>query len=293
MRIRRPSIASNPVRTVHSLAELRAQLADWRRAGSRVGFVPTMGNLHAGHVQLVTRARVAADRVVASVFVNPLQFGPNEDFDRYPRTLSEDASKLETVGCDLLYAPNVAEMYPRGRENLSLVRVPGVSEILEGSFRPGFFDGVATVVSILFNQVQPDIAVFGQKDWQQLQVIKRMVADLHLPIEIVGHPTARDADGLALSSRNQYLSATERAQAPLVYQSLQAAAAGLSAGRRDFASLQAEAIQVLEAAGFVPQYVEIRSPDMGLPDIVNTEWVILAAAFLGRTRLIDNIFLSI
>ncbi|MGQ0620010.1 MAG: pantoate--beta-alanine ligase [Panacagrimonas sp.] len=281
------------MRTVHSVRELREQVSEWRRAGRRVGFVPTMGNLHAGHLQLVTRARESADQVIASVFVNPLQFGPNEDFDRYPRTLAEDAIRLESVQCDLLYAPSVAEMYPRGRENLTLVRVPGVSEMLDGAFRPGHFDGVATVVSILFNQVQPDIAVFGQKDWQQLQVIKRMVADLHLPIEMVGHPTARDADGLALSSRNQYLTPAERAQAPLIYQVLRAAAAGLSAGRRDFAALQTEAMLTLEGAGFVPQYVEIRSPDMGLPGIAHVEWVILAAAFLGRTRLIDNLFISI
>ncbi|MGQ0697915.1 MAG: pantoate--beta-alanine ligase [Panacagrimonas sp.] len=279
--------------TVHTVAELRAQVAHWKREGHRVGFVPTMGNLHAGHLQLVTRSRELAQRTVASIFVNPLQFGPNEDFDRYPRTLAEDALRLEAVDCDLLFAPRVAEMYPRGREGLSGVRVPALSEQLEGAFRPGFFDGVATVVSILFNQVQPDVAVFGQKDWQQLQVVRRMVADLHVPIEIVGHPTARDADGLALSSRNQYLSATERSQAPAMHHALVAAAAGLSAGRRDFAALQSEAMASLEQAGFVPQYVEIRNADMGLPDIVETQWVVLAAAFLGRTRLIDNFFLSI
>ncbi|MGQ0502364.1 MAG: pantoate--beta-alanine ligase [Panacagrimonas sp.] len=281
------------MRTVHTVGELRSQVTAWKRDGSRVAFVPTMGNLHAGHLQLIARARSLAPRTVASVFVNPLQFGPNEDFDRYPRTLAEDAAKLEAAGCDLLFAPGVAEMYPRGRQNLSGVRVPALSEMLEGEFRPGFFDGVATVVTILFNQVQPDVAVFGEKDWQQLQVVRRMVADLHLPMEIVGHPTARDADGLALSSRNQYLSAEERAQAPVIHRVLAAAAAQLCAGRRDYAAMQSEAVLALREAGLVPQYVEIRRPDMGLPDTVQVEWVILLAAFSGKTRLIDNIFISI
>lgn len=280
------------MKILHSVVELRAQLAEWRRQGQRIGFVPTMGNLHAGHLQLVTRAREQADRVVTSVFVNPLQFGPTEDFDRYPRTLPEDARKLDATQCDLLYAPSVVEMYPHGRESLTLVRVPGVSEMLEGAFRPGHFEGVATVVNILFNQVQPDLAVFGQKDWQQLQVIRKMVADLHLPIEIVGHATAREPDGLALSSRNQYLSAAERVQAPLIHAVLLSTEAALRAGRRDLATLQAEGLERLSAGGFVPQYLEIRRPDMGLPDSLETGWVILVAAFLGRTRLIDNLFIS-
>jgi pantoate--beta-alanine ligase len=182
--------------TVHTVRELRQAVAGWRRAGQRIGFVPTMGNLHAGHLALVHRARQACERVVASVFVNPLQFGPNEDFDRYPRTLPDDQRQLAAAGCDLLFAPSVAEMYPRGRENLSGVRVPALADQLEGAFRPGFFDGVATVVSILLHQVQPDVAVFGEKDYQQLLVVRRMVADLHLPVEILGHPTARDPDGL-------------------------------------------------------------------------------------------------
>src|SRR5690606_34853338 len=174
---------------------------------------PTMGNLHRGHLRLMEQGRARADRVVASVFVNPLQFGPDEDFERYPRTLAEDRAALAAAGVDLLFAPAVAEIYPRGREGLSCVRVPGVSEELDGAHRPGHFDGVATVVSILFHLVQPDVALFGEKDYQQLAVIRQMVADLHLPIAIVGVPTERDADGLALSSRNQYLSADERARA--------------------------------------------------------------------------------
>lgn len=279
--------------SVHRVAELRDRVRGWKRAGLRVGFVPTMGNLHAGHLQLLTCARQQADRVVASVFVNPLQFGPNEDFDRYPRTLSEDAAKLESVGCDLLFAPSVTEMYPRGREHLSGVRVPALSELLEGEFRPGFFDGVATVVSILFNQVQPDMAVFGEKDWQQLQVVRRMVADLHLPIEIVGHPTAREVDGLALSSRNQYLSAQERKLAPLLHRELQRIVDALAQARRDYAALQARAEEQLRASGFEPQYVAIRAPDLQLPTVDAREWVVLAAAFLGRTRLIDNRYLRL
>lgn len=274
--------------TVHSVAELRAQVTAWKRGGERIGFVPTMGNLHEGHLQLVSRARESATKVVVSIFVNPLQFGPHEDFDRYPRTLPEDSLKLEAAGCDLLFAPSVVEMYPRGREGLSGVRVPALSDILEGQFRPGFFDGVATVVSILFNQVQPDVAVFGQKDWQQLQVVRRFVADLHLPIEIIGEPTARASDGLALSSRNQYLSAEERRQAPLINAVLVQIEGALRAGRRDFDALQQAAMQTLAAAGYTPQYIEIRAPDLGPPCADARAWVALAAAVLGRTRLIDN-----
>lgn len=281
------------MQTVHTVAELRAQVAAWRREGARIGLVPTMGNLHEGHLQLVARARILVDRVVASVFVNPLQFGPTEDFERYPRTLPADAAKLDGAGCALLFAPDVAEMYPRGRENLALVRVPGISEELDGAFRPGHFDGVATVVSILFHQVQPDVAVFGEKDWQQLQVIRRMVADLHLPIAIVGEPTARAADGLALSSRNQYLSQAERALAPEIHRTLVDLAGALKSGRRDYERLQGEALARLTRAGFAPQYVEIRAPDLRPARADAREWVVLVAAFLGKTRLIDNRYVSL
>ena len=281
------------MRTVHTVAELREQVAEWRRAGERVALVPTMGNLHAGHLELVARARSLATRVVVSIFVNPLQFGPNEDFDRYPRTLPADAAKLDAAGCDLLFAPDVAQMYPQGRENLSTVSVPALNSLLDGEFRPGHFDGVATVVSILFNQVQPDVAVFGEKDWQQLQVIRRMVADLHLPLEIIGHPTARDTDGLALSSRNQYLSPEERVLAPEISRLLTDLSASLKAGRRDFDALQREAVRRLESCGFKPQYVEIRAPELSTPAIDGREWVILVAAFLGQTRLIDNRYLCL
>lgn len=279
--------------TVHTVADLRAQVSRWKQARERVAFVPTMGNLHAGHLQLIDRARSVAPRTVASVFVNPLQFGPNEDFDRYPRTLPDDRTKLEAAGCDLLFAPDVAEMYPRGREQLTTVSVPGLNAVLDGAFRPGHFDGVATVVSLLFQQVQPDVAIFGEKDWQQLQVIRRMVGDLHMPIEILGQPTARDPDGLAMSSRNQYLSAEERRVAPEIHRTLVAVTDDLRSGRRDYEALEQAASARLAAAGFVPQYVEIRAPNLSHPAPDAGEWVVLAAAFLGRTRLIDNRYLCL
>ena len=184
-------------------------------------------------------------------------------------------------------------MYPRGRDQLTTVSVPGLNALLDGEFRPGHFDGVATVVSLLFHQVQPDVAVFGEKDWQQLQVIRRMVGDLHMPIEILGHPTARDADGLAMSSRNQYLSADERRVAPEIHRTLVQVTEALAAGRRDYRALQQAAVDRLTAAGFRPQYVEIRAPDLSDPAPGQTEWVVLAAAFLGRTRLIDNRYLCL
>lgn len=281
------------MRIVHTVAELRMQVAEWKRAGERVALVPTMGNLHDGHLSLISRARTQAGRVVASVFVNPLQFGPNEDFDRYPRTLAADAAKLDAAGCDLLFAPDVDQMYPRGQENLTRVHVPGISEQLDGAFRPGHFDGVATVVSLLFHQVQPDLAVFGEKDWQQLQVIRRMVADLQLPIEIIGEPTARAPDGLALSSRNQYLSAAQRALAPEIHRTLGVVVDALHGGERDYERLETEALQRLQHAGFTPQYVVVRTPDLSPPSADAREWVVLVAAFLGTTRLIDNRYLSL
>ncbi|MES0872491.1 pantoate--beta-alanine ligase [Sinimarinibacterium thermocellulolyticum] len=275
--------------TLQTVAELRAQLAAWRRAGERIALVPTMGNLHRGHLRLMEQARFRASRVVASVFVNPLQFGPNEDYERYPRTLAADQAALAAAGVDLLFAPSVAEMYPRGREGLTRVHVPGISEDLDGAHRPGHFDGVATVVSILFNLVQPDVALFGEKDYQQLAVIRQMVADLHLPIEIIGVPTERDADGLALSSRNQYLSAEERARAPALYAALQAVASALMNGRRDFDAISEEQCKMLTSKGFDVQYLAIRRADLGAADAATTHYVVLVAAKLGTTRLIDNL----
>ena len=280
------------MRTVHSIAKLREQLADWRRADQRIALVPTMGNLHRGHIALVQRGQQLAVRSVASVFVNPLQFGANEDFGRYPRTLPQDAAQLEAAGCDLLFAPSAEEIYPHGASQTT-VHVAGASDGLEGEYRPGHFVGVATVVNILFNLVQPDIALFGEKDYQQLAVIRRMVADLHLPIEIVGVPTLRDADGLALSSRNQYLSDEERPRAAGIYTALTAIVSGLQAGRRDFAALQSEAAGMLQHAGFRPQYVAIRSQDLAEPQIESKHFVALVAAHLGRTRLIDNLSVAV
>lgn len=278
------------MRLVRSAGELESALAEPRRRGRRIALVPTMGNLHQGHFSLVTRARQVADVVAASVFVNPLQFGAGEDFNRYPRTLEADATQLETAGVELLYAPDVGQVYPNGYPPATIVRLSGhLAETLEGGLRPGHFDGVATVVAILFNQVRPDVAVFGEKDWQQLAIIRRVVADLGMGIEILGHPIARAADGLALSSRNQYLSTDERAIAPRLYASLCAVAAELEAGRRDFKALCAEQWSALAAAGFRPQYLEVRRPDLDLPDVADATFVVLVAAHLGTTRLIDNL----
>jgi pantoate--beta-alanine ligase len=278
-----------PLAVVRTVSELRAQVAAWRKAGQRVAFAPTMGSLHEGHLSLVRLGRERADRVVVSVFVNPTQFGPNEDFEAYPRDEARDAALLASVGCDLLFAPTVAEMYPPGFA--TTVTVTGVSEPLDGAARPGHFAGVATVVSKLLNQCGPDVAVFGEKDYQQLQVIRRMVRDLDLPVEIVGAPTARADDGLALSSRNAYLSAAERAIAPKLAETLREACARLRAGAA-VETTEAWARETLAKAGFARiDYVEVRSAQdlarLG-PGPITGEARILAAASLGRTRLIDN-----
>jgi pantoate--beta-alanine ligase len=248
-----------------------------------------MGNLHRGHLQLVEVAKTLADYSVASIFVNPMQFSPKEDFNSYPRTLEEDSRQLTAVGLDLLFAPPVAEVYPNGLDNLTRVEVPELSHILCGASRPVHFTGVATVVSKLFNIVQPDVALFGEKDWQQLLVIRQLTADLNFPVEIVGVSTVREADGLAMSSRNGYLSAAERTVAPTLYAMLQAATARLQAGERDYAAIQRDACATLEQAGFRPDYFEIRRAyDLAPPTKGDTELRILVAAWLGRARLIDN-----
>ena len=277
------------IETITHLAALRERVRGWKRAGLRVGFVPTMGNLHAGHYSLVTLARRHADRVVSSVFVNPTQFGPNEDFTRYPRTPDADTAGLAAAGCDALWLPDVESMYPFGVELAAKVQVPGVSAVLEGAFRPGHFDGVCTVVSRLFNQVQPDVAVFGKKDYQQLAVIRQMVADLHVPIRIIGGDIVREANGLAMSSRNQYLSDGERATAAAIHRTLLAMRAGILAGMPR-ARVEAEANAALRDAGFVPDYAAVRRPDFSEPaDREGGARVALIAARLGRTRLIDNL----
>ncbi len=276
------------IEVVTELPALRGTVAAWRRAGERVALVPTMGNLHAGHYSLVELARKHADRVVASVFVNPTQFGPNEDFSRYPRTPEADAAGLEAAGCDVLWLPSVETMYPYGVDATVRVSVPGVTATLEGAHRPGHFDGVATVVARLFNQVSPDVAVFGRKDYQQLAVIRYMARDLAFPIEIVAAETKREADGLAMSSRNQYLSPDERAVATRIsrtlFQMRDAARAGQPRER-----IEADAVAGLEAAGFVVDYAVIRAPGLDLPATGYGPRVALIAARLGRTRLIDNL----
>ena len=277
------------IETIHELPALRERVRGWKRAGLRVGFVPTMGNLHAGHFSLVELARTRADKVVASVFVNPTQFGPGEDFDRYPRTPAADADGLSAAGCDALWLPSVATMYPYGPEATVRVSVPGVSEVLEGAHRPGHFDGVATVVARLFNQVQPDVAVFGRKDFQQLEVIRYLVRDLAFPIELLAAETLRETDGLAMSSRNQYLTADERPVAATIQQALRQMRAERLAGVSR-AQVERAARERLEAAGFVVDYAALRRGDLTEPrDGEGGLLVGLIAARLGRTRLIDNL----
>ena len=275
--------------TVTMLDALRAEVRGWRQTGQRIAFVPTMGNLHAGHYSLIALARQHADRVVASVFVNPTQFGPNEDFDRYPRTPEADAAGLDEAGCDVLWLPTVETMYPLGVQAAVNIREPGVTETLDGAHRPGHFDGVATVVARLFNQVLPDVAILGRKDYQQLAVIRHLVRDLAFPIEILGADTKREVDGLAMSSRNQYLSDAERAIAPRIHQTLQSMRDALQAGRPR-AEVERAASMALADDGFVPDYAVIRTPEFTEP--VEGEpgpRVALIAARLGRTRLIDNL----
>ncbi|HET9482725.1 MAG TPA: pantoate--beta-alanine ligase [Xanthomonadales bacterium] len=269
---------------------LRAQVAAYRREGARIGFVPTMGNLHDGHHSLLALAKQRCERVVVSVFVNPTQFGPNEDFGRYPRTLEADAAALESNGCDLLFAPSVEEMYPYGAAASVEVRVPALSGILEGAVRPGHFDGVASVVTRLLNMVAPDVAVFGQKDYQQLLVVQRLVRDLSLPVEILAGPTVREANGLARSSRNQYLDRGMRERAGVIHATLQAMAARIRAGETR-AVVEQAAREALLAAGLVPDYAVVRDArDLAETDAAPR--VALIAARSGTTRLIDNLLID-
>ncbi|RMM89685.1 pantoate--beta-alanine ligase [Pseudomonas savastanoi] len=279
--------------TVKTVQELRAAVARARSESKRIALTPTMGNLHSGHAALVAKAAQRADFVVATIFVNPLQFGPNEDLATYPRTLAADQEKLLQAGCNLLFTPSVEEMYPHGMADQTLVSVPHLSQGLCGASRPGHFEGVATVVSKLFNMVQPDLAIFGEKDFQQLAVIRAMVRDLNMPIQIIGEPTVRADDGLALSSRNGYLNEAQRAAAPALYQAIRQTADAISAGEQDFDALLTSKKQQLEAAGFRIDYLEIRDATSLRPTTAeNRDVVILAAAFLGKTRLIDNLHLT-
>ena len=276
--------------TVERIDALRDVVRLWRNEGARIGFVPTMGSLHAGHMSLLSAARFRADRVIASVFVNPLQFGPGEDFERYPRTPEDDQRLLADAGCDRLFLPGVAEIYPDGRESATRISVKPLSGILEGAHRPGHFDGVATVVAKLFGIVQPDVAVFGEKDYQQLAIIRRMTADLDIPVEIVGAPTVRSPDGLAMSSRNRYLSEQERATAPVIHATLRRVAGRVDGGERDYATLSAWGMEQLRSAGLQPDYFELRDAATLLEPTVGTrELVMLVAARLGKARLIDNL----
>lgn len=274
---------------VETIAALRDAVAAWRRAGERIALVPTMGNLHRGHLALVERAHELSDRVVASVFVNPLQFDRADDLAAYPRTLDDDARALASVDADLLFAPAAEEVYPRG-EGLTRVEVRGITALLEGESRPGHFAGVATIVAKLFNMVLPDIAVFGEKDYQQLLLIRQMVRDLNMPVRVEGVATVREPDGLALSSRNGYLTPAQRRTAPGLYSVLSGLVDSVSSGAVDYGALEVAAVEALETEGFRPDYVTVRrSSDLALPDPGDRSLVVLAAAWLGRARLIDNI----
>lgn len=281
------------MRTLSAIDELRRTLAEARRQGRRIGLVPTMGNLHAGHIALVEAARARADVVVASVFLNPLQFGAGEDLDAYPRTLAEDQAKLDAAGCDLLFTPSSGMLYPQELDAQTTVHVPRVSEGLCGASRPGHFDGVATVVTLLFNLVQPDLACFGEKDYQQLAVIRKLVADLHLPIEVVGVPIVRADDGLALSSRNGYLDAAQRARAPRLYQALCQARDAIARGTPHDEVIR-ETLERLVTDGFKPDYLELRrADDLGAVTDATRDAILLAAAHLGPARLIDNLGITL
>lgn len=279
-----------PMLTVSTIADVRAHVSRWHEQRQRVVFVPTMGNLHAGHVSLIEAARAHGDRFVASIFVNPMQFGPNEDFAHYPRTPAMDSRMLEEAGCDLMFMPDVGEIYPNGADQATRVEVPGISSILCGEFRPGHFEGVATVVAKLFHIVDPDVAIFGEKDFQQLTVIRRMVADLCLRVQIVGAPTVREVDGLAMSSRNQYLDADQRKLAPAIYRQLRQAVAALQAGERDFVKIEGAGRAALDALGFRTDYFAVRDARSLAPARPDTKnFVVLTASRLGKARLIDNI----
>ncbi len=270
--------------------DLRSTVSQWRAANRRIAFVPTMGNLHAGHASLVRRARELADVVVVSVFVNPLQFGPKEDFAAYPRTPDEDRALLQSLDVDLLFTPEVEDIYPLGQQSSVRVHVPVLEDILCGAFRPGHFMGVATVVTKLLNLVSPDVAIFGEKDFQQLMIIRRAANDLCMPIDIVGVPTTREADGLAMSSRNRYLTTEQRALAPRIFAELERTRHEIERGNRNYAELESAGMQALNAAGFRTDYFAVRDAEtLDLPNDANKNLVVLTAARIGRARLIDNV----
>ncbi len=278
------------MRTVRTAQELRAVLDRWRRPGDRIALLPTMGNQHERPLSLVQLARTHGERVVVTIFVNPTQFEPGSDYEAYPRTLEEDRERLQQARVNLLFAPDTATMYPFGLEQATRVRVPGLSEELCGASRPGHFEGVTSVVLRLFALVEPDVAVFGEKDYQQQVLIRRMVDDLHLRVKIVTAPTVREPDGLAFSSRNQYLTPEERRVAPELYGTLRRAAEALHDGSGDYAAIESRAMAELASHGFRPDYVSVRRADtLALPGPGSRELVVLGAAWLGKARLIDNV----
>ena len=268
---------------------LRAQVSRWRMQGASIALVPTMGNLHMGHLALVEQASRMADHTVVTIFVNPMQFVAGEDYERYPRTLAQDSRLLLETRADLLFTPSVEDLYPASLDQHTQVRVPGLDNILCGAFRPGHFTGVATVVTKLLNLVEPDLALFGEKDYQQLLVIKRLVKDLCIAVGIHAVPTIREPDGLAVSSRNSYLSPEERSLAPRLYQTLKTAAEAVREGKADLAAIERSGMEMLAAASFRPEYFAVRrATDLGVPAEEDPDLIVLAAAWLGRTRLIDN-----
>ncbi|MBT3724311.1 MAG: pantoate--beta-alanine ligase [Gammaproteobacteria bacterium] len=274
---------------VHNNNELSAQIRDWKRQGHRIAFVPTMGNLHQGHLSLLRLGHEQADKLISSIFVNPMQFSPNEDLNNYPRTLEQDCKALMEHQCDLVYLPTEQDLYPNGLEHMTTVHVMDITQRFEGEFRPGHLTGVSTIVLKLFNLVQPDIAVFGKKDYQQLQMIKKMVKDLNLNIDIIGGETVRDESGIAMSSRNQYLTEDQQPIATKLQQQLSRVAEEIRKGNKSFSALTKEATDFLNQSGFEVDYFDICHQQTLKPANDKEPLVILAAAKLGRTRLIDNI----
>ncbi len=277
-----------------SVTELRQYVQHWKDHGQSIAFIPTMGNLHDGHLSLIEKGQSLCDRSICSIFVNPMQFGPNEDWDHYPRTLEADIDKLEKIGCDLVYLPTASELYPDGLDKITQVHVTDLTDNYEGAHRPGHFTGVATVVLKLFNIVKPDVSVFGKKDYQQYRVISKMVEDLNLDVQIIGQETTRDPSGLATSSRNQYLDAEQTERAALIYRQLRETARRIDKGERDYQSLEREALAALDEAGFNTDYFKICNAETLLPATAeNRDLVILVTAGLGQTRLLDNIEISL
>jgi len=274
----------------NSVSELRQYIQHWKDHQQSIAFIPTMGNLHQGHLSLIEKGQSLCDRSICSIFVNPMQFGPNEDFNHYPRTLAQDIELLESVACDLVYMPTASELYPQGLEGISQIIVTDLTDTFEGAHRPGHFTGVATIVAKLFNIVRPDISVFGKKDYQQYCVIKKMTQDLNLDVEIIGQETSREPSGLATSSRNRYLNEEQKSRAALIYETLQDASDKIVRGEKDFASVEKQAIDKLNQEGFDTDYFNVCKADTLKPATTgDKKLVILVTTRLGDTRLLDNI----